>query len=897
MEEEILKLYEKIKDQLSEEQFQDEMKEILEINSDVPFYDEINAAQDVLRNHGIDVLTKVEDVETSQEVPFEINIDNDNEESGQEDLTAFEDDDAEGLAPFTMNDEILEKYDEVKDKISEEDFLARMEYFRKENSSISFMGADTFADMVLGELRDAEADMISETPEYSDKSIEDLEKGTRGANISGRVISISNPRSFKTRKGGEGKVCNVELQDNTATMRCVFWTPNIKLLKNVNEGDLIQIKNVDIKEGYSGLEANLLQRSTLVHIEEDPSKYPAYEEDITRIADIKPDTKVNIIARIVRIPTVRSYEKNGKQGKVASLELKDESGEISYTLWNNNVDLIESLKLEDGDSVKILQAQARSRTNRDGEEEISLTHWDGRIIKGDFDVPEAGIEFSQIGDLREQRNVSIKGIVSRLQDIRTFIRKTDGNEGKLRNFDVRDMTGEIRVTVWGDDTDLPINKGDIIKIIGGDVRYDEYTQSQYSMNTNFNTQITINPENLSIEEYDEFDSLRAELRPTPIGEIFAFDEDGIEIDVIGRILSVDDINEFQREDGSVGVVRSITFADESGKVRLSLWNERAQEEYHVGDTYQIENARTRLGMDAVDLNIGSGARLIKLSEEQAAAMFIPELATLEKTLYDYKKIEDLDEDERDVIIIGRVIELNEGREFDRDNGDTGFVRNIEIADDTASIRVVLWDDDARREFEMGQPVKLQNPRLSLDRDNRIEASVSRSTAILEPSESEIEKLPTQEELMDAIFVSKTIESLLEDDVNVCVTGKIIQVATDRVIRKKCPNCGFTVEDSEDEFVCDNCGHVFDEPRTLLMIPTRIEDETGEIQVTFFDNLAEELIGMKKEEISELVDDGYGIEEKLQDLNGLNVEIIANVSFDDYNEENRLNPKRILSKYY
>ena len=895
MEEEILKLYEKIKDQLSQEEFQAEMEDLLEINSNLGFYDELNAAQEVLKNHGIDVLKKVEDIESSEEVPFEINIDNNNQES---DETSFEESAAEEeFAPFTMTEELLEKYDEVKDDISEEDFLARMEYFRKENATISFIGADTFADMVLGELRDAKVETISEKPEYSDKSISDLEKGTRGANISGRVISISNPRSFKTRKGGEGKVCNVELKDNTGTMRTVFWTPNIKLLKNVNEGDIIQIKNVDIKEGYSGLEANLVQRSTVVHLEEDPSKFPAYEEDITNIADIKPDTKVNIIARIVRIPTVRSYEKNGKQGKVASLELKDATGEISYTLWNNNVDLIENLKLEDGDSVKILQAQARQRANRDGEMEISLTHWDGRIIKGEYDVPEVNIEFSPIADLREQKNVSIKGIVSRLQDVRTFTRKTDGGEGKLRNFDVRDITGEIRVTVWGNDTDLPINKGDIIKIIGGDVRYDEYTQSQYSMNTNFNTQITINPENLSIEELDELDSLRAELRPTPIGEIYTMDDDGIELDVIGRILSVDDTNEFQRDDGTVGIVRSMTFADESGKVRLSLWNERAQEEYNVGDAYQIENARTRLGMYAVDLNIGSGARLIKLSEEQASAMFIPELATLEKALYDYKKIEDLDEDDQDVIIIGRIIELNEVREFDRDNGDTGHVRNIEIADDTSSIRVVLWNDDAKKEFEMGQPIKLQNPRLTLDRDNRIEANVSRSTAILEPTENEIEKLPSYEELMEAIYVSKPIESLLEDDVNVCVTGTIVQIGTERVIRKKCPNCGYTVEEGEDEFICDNCGHVFDEPRILFMIPTRIRDDTGEIQVTFFDNLAEELIGMKKEEILSLIDDGYGIEDKLEDLNGITVEIIANVSFDDYNEENRLNPKKILSKYY
>ena len=87
MEEEILKLYEKIKDQLSQEEFQAEMEDLLEINSNLGFYDELNAAQEVLKNHGIDVLKKVEDIESSEEVPFEINIDNNNQES---DETSFE---------------------------------------------------------------------------------------------------------------------------------------------------------------------------------------------------------------------------------------------------------------------------------------------------------------------------------------------------------------------------------------------------------------------------------------------------------------------------------------------------------------------------------------------------------------------------------------------------------------------------------------------------------------------------------------------------------------------------------------------------------------------------------------------------------------------------------------
>ena len=867
MQENILQEYEKVKDKLSEEEFLEEMERMKSSNEDVDFIDDFSAAQLVVQNHlGID--TSI--------------FDNKEEE-----------------ASSRMSDELKERFDKVKDQISEEEFFERIEKFREQEIENPFMTDTSLADMVVGELVTEEPEMVSEKPEFAIDTIDKLEANSRDVTVAGRVISISNPRSFKTRKGQNGQVQNVELKDNTGVIRAVFWTQNIRLLKEVKEGDIIQIKNVDIKEGYSGLEANLRPRSVLVHLEEDSSKYPAYEEEITKIADIEPETKVNIIARIIRIPTIRSYEKNGKEGKVASLELQDDSGQISYTLWNKNVELIEDLKLEDGDTVKILQAQARERPNRDGENEISLTHWDGRIIKGDYDVPEIQQEFLPIGDLSEQRDVSIIGVVSRLQDIRVFTRKTDNTEGKLRNFDVRDSTGEIRVTVWGDDTNIVINKGDFIKVIGGDVRFDEYTQSQYSMNTNFNTQITVNPENLPIEKLDELDGIRNELHPVSIGQIqFDYDEDGVEIDIIGRILSLEDPREFQRDDSTVGIVRSALFADESGKVRLSFWNEKAEGDYAVGEAYRIENARTRLGMYSVDLNIGGGSRIIRLSEEQASAMFIPELATLEKAIYDYKKIEDLDEDEEDTVIVGRVIELNEIRNFDRDNGDTGSVRNIEIADDTGSIRVVLWDNDAKMDLEMGQPLKLQNPRLSLDMDNRLQATVSGGTTVLEPSEKELEDLPSQDELMESIFVAKSIESLTEDDTNVHITATIKEVFPDKILLKKCPNCRESVEESEDEYICDNCGHTFDEPKYTLMIPTRVEDDTGEISVTFFGNLAEELIDMSQEEVVSIIEDeALGVEDKIQDLVNMTIEIIANVSFNEYSEEYRLNPKKLLKKYY
>ena len=212
MQEEILQLYEKIKDQLSEEEFNAEIEKLRENYGDVEFMNDVDLARMILENYG---------VEAPDVVPGDDSTENDNTE-------------------FTMTEELQEFYDKVKDKITEEEFFKRMNVFKNENSEISFMGDVDFAKMVVSELEDKEEEVeaLSERPEYAVDSISKLEDGSKDVHVSGRVISISNKRSFKTRKGKEGEVCNVELQDNTGTIRCVFWTANMPLLKKLKETTL-----------------------------------------------------------------------------------------------------------------------------------------------------------------------------------------------------------------------------------------------------------------------------------------------------------------------------------------------------------------------------------------------------------------------------------------------------------------------------------------------------------------------------------------------------------------------------------------------------------------------------------------------------------------------------------
>ncbi len=59
--------------------------------------------------------------------------------------------------------------------------------------------------------------------------------------------------------------------------------------------------------------------------------------------------KVDIVVEIVSVGEIRSFEKFGKPGRVASAKVKDETGEIVLSLWNEDVD-----KVSVGDKVKIV---------------------------------------------------------------------------------------------------------------------------------------------------------------------------------------------------------------------------------------------------------------------------------------------------------------------------------------------------------------------------------------------------------------------------------------------------------------------------------------------------------------------------------------------------------------
>lgn len=787
-----------------------------------------------------------------------------------------------------INEEIKEEYEKIKDKISYEEFLKEMKTRMQDYEEVSFMGELDVARVIVGEYIDEENKPLSEETPVS--KISELKTGKRNVSFIGRIKRISNIRKFINRKGKGGKLANLLVMDDTGEIRVVLWTENIKLLKKIEEGDVIKINGAEIKQGFRDDEAHLNMNSTIKKLPEDEyPNLPPYEEKITDIKDIKGDMEVNIIARVTRIPKIRTFDRNGKEGKFVSLEIQDKSGKTNLTIWNKDTDLLESLDIQEGDSIKVLGAQSRLRNG-----EISLSHFYlGRIIKDDFDVPEYTENVLKIGDAHEIRDVTVYGVVSKIYDTITFMRD-DASTGQVRSLEIEDNTGKIRVTLWNDDTRIELKKGDIIKITGGNIEFDDFSGTDYRINTNWNTVITVNPP-LEKETKDMLNECGKYLKPVQIGDLNTVEDEGEEVDILGRVINLYEPNQFQRDDGSTGIVRSAIIADDSGVVRTSFWDEKAESSLEIGKAVKIENARTRMGTYDIELSVGKTARLINPSEDELKK--IPSLSDIEKSIYQNKTIEELREGDHDVRLIGRVVAIDEPNEFVRSDGKPGLVRSVEIGDQTGVVRASLWDEKANKPLKEGDVIKIESPRVVL-RNDHVEISVGRNTPLTNANEEESSKIPSIKEIQDKRYPKKKIDEIEENDRNIKVSGKVIEAYGNKILYEMCPNCNKRVNLTENGYICEVCGEEIEQPNYLMIIPLVIEDETGTMRATFFRKSAEELIEMTTPEVEEIIkktgDEG-SLEEKVNDLIEREITIIANANFDEYNEEIRLNARKVLEK--
>jgi len=309
-----------------------------------------------------------------------------------------------------------------------------------------------------------------------------------------------------------------------------------------------------------------------------------------------------------------------------------------------------------------------------------------------------------ISDINEgMQHIDISGRIMRIFDANTFQRKT-GIEGKVQNIVIADKTGSIRIVFWDDQIDKikQFKRGDVVTIRNGYLRK--------GLNNQF--EISLGKEGVITSGHDSPDYPPIEYVKIKIRDI----EDKMNnIDITGRVSSVFGVREFLKKDGSTGKVGNFTIMDDTGEIRVTLWDKKAELLNNLvkNDLIRIENAYSKMGLNSVEINLGFSSNI---SIEKGEREDIPKAESSKKS------IGDLEENMRGINLEGIVKEIYELRTFNRDNR-IGKVGRFLLSDGSNEVKVVLWDDktDMLEQLFPGINVKIDSCNIKFN--NGLEAHV------------------------------------------------------------------------------------------------------------------------------------------------------------------------------
>ena len=196
---------------------------------------------------------------------------------------------------------------------------------------------------------------------------------------------------------------------------------------------------------------------------------------------------------------------------------------------------------------------------------------------------------------------------------------------------------------------------------------------------------------------------------------------------------------------------------------------------------------------------------------------------------------------RDVEVVGKVMQVNELREFKTDNRD-GKVASFVIGDETGEIRTVMWGSQAENIKNLAEDmiVKIKGGYV---RDNALGKEVhlnERSKLILNPKGESVGEIKGK----PAAVKRKSIKDLQEKD-NAELLGTIVQIFEPRFF-EVCPQCNKRLRQHEEKFICELHNEV--KPNYSCVLNLFLDDGTENIRTVFFRSQAERLLGMSFDEI-------------------------------------------------
>ncbi len=589
-----------------------------------------------------------------------------------------------------------------------------------------------------------------------------------------------------------------------------------------------------------------------------------------KIEDIsETDRNVILSAKVVHIGTVRTFaRKDSGEGKVASVTVADETGQIRVALWDDMTRAVSEGAVSIGDIIQIRGAYVRKGMK--DQLELNLGRTGGIKIFEEHEIEDLDIKVGEpksnsINELAENMfDLTLTVKVERKFRLSTFTRQSDGTEGKVLSMVVGDDTGTTRLVFWDDhaETADQIKEGEVIRVSGVMTRPGR-NEGELEVHLSRNSQIE---RNLKVK-IDVAEDTSATSSAEPLGrkQIKEMKVGMRDVDLEAKVLQIFPPNEFER-DGEPGQVQNIVVADESEKsVRVAFWHEDVEriKKLKEGDVIRVKHGYVKKGYrDDIEFGVGRNAEIeinpkgSKLSSLDIQASVAGPASSSEPV--GRVKIEDMQIGMRDVDIEGKVYRIFPPNQFERD-GEPGQVQNIIIADESGkSIRAAFWNEDVDKikDLTEGDVIKVTHGYIKKGYRDDIEFGVGRNSEIkVNPKGSDLSDLKIEgERFTPVVLGQRTLiadidENSEGDTLEVC--GIIVAIGQNSPVYPACPECRKKVEFGDESFVCKEHGNV--EPEYRMLYKITIDDGSGPIRATLFGKAGEELLGMTAAEAQALID--------------------------------------------